>query len=75
MISIPDYGVTPFGFKNRDKIYKYFKNLKSKGVLEKSKHIFSRLKRLLQTLIKKYLASRIYSNYSDFKKIKDYLES
>lgn len=61
--------------ENRKKrIYKYFKKLKSKGFLDKSIHIFSRLKRLLKTLIKKYLTRRIYSNYSDFKKVKDYLE-
>ena len=37
MISIPDYGVTPFGFKNRDKIYKEIDqyNLIKRKIVEK----------------------------------------
>jgi len=37
VISIPDYGVTPFGFKNRDKIYKEIDqyNLIKRKIVEK----------------------------------------
>ena len=37
MISIPDYGVTPFGFKNRDRIYKEIDqyNLIKRKIVEK----------------------------------------
>lgn len=37
VISIPDYGVTPFGFKNRDKIYKEINqyNLIKRKIVEK----------------------------------------
>ena len=59
----------------RKRISDYFKKLEGKGALDKLRLISFRLKRFLETFIKKYLDKRIYSNYKDFKKVKDYLET
>ena len=59
----------------RKRVFAFFAKLKNLGFIDQSKYMFSRFKRFLATFIKKYLNYRIYSNYKDFRKVKDYLES
>ena len=59
----------------QNRINIFSKKLRNEELLNKFVYIFFRLMRLLDTIRRKYFNSKFYSNYRDYKKVRDYLSS